>query len=44
MGLNTNELVDSMSTLIEDLRLIVNSAKTRVASSANAELTMMYCI
>ena len=42
MGLNSNELVDGMHALIEDLRLIVNSAKTRVASSVNAELTMMY--
>ena len=31
-----------MSQLMNDLRLIVNSAKARVASVANAELTMMY--
>ena len=42
MGLNTNEFVDGMNALLEDLRLIVNSAKTRVASIANAGLTMMY--
>lgn len=42
MELSTNELIDGMHLLIEDLCLIVNSAKTRVASTANAELTMMY--
>lgn len=31
-----------MSQLMNDLRLIVNSAKAHVASVANAELTMMY--
>ena len=31
-----------MGQLMDDLRLIVNSAKARVASAANTELTMMY--
>ena len=31
-----------VAQLMDDLRLIVNSAKSRVASAANAELTMMY--
>lgn len=31
-----------VAQLMDDLRLIVNSAKVRVASAVNAELTMMY--
>lgn len=31
-----------MSQLIDDLQQIINTAKVRVASDANAELTMMY--
>ncbi len=39
-----NESINSigMSQLMDDLQLIINSAKVRVASVANAELTMMY--
>ncbi len=39
-----NESIDSigMSQLMDDLQLIINSTKVRVASVANAELTMMY--
>lgn len=39
-----NESIDSigMSQLMADLQLIINSTKVRVASVANAELTMMY--
>lgn len=39
-----NESINSvgMSQLMDDLQLIINSAKVRVASAANAELTMMY--
>lgn len=39
-----NESISSigMSQLMDDLQLIINSAKVRVASVANAELTMMY--
>lgn len=36
------EILSGMSNLLGDLRLIINSAKTRVASAANTELTMMY--
>lgn len=36
------EILSGMSNLLGDLRLIINSAKTRVASTANTELTMMY--
>lgn len=39
-----NGSIDSvgMSQLIDDLQLIINSAKVRVASVTNTELTMMY--
>ena len=39
-----NESINSigMSQLMDDLQLIINSAKVRVASVANAELTKMY--
>ena len=39
-----NRTVSSASTqsLIQDLRQIVEQARCRVASTANAELTMMY--
>ena len=39
-----NESIDSIgiSQLMADLQLIINSTKVRVASVANAELTMMY--
>lgn len=40
--MNTNELANSVNMLVADLRSIINSAKIRVASTANAELTMMY--
>ena len=38
-----NESINSigMSQLMDDLQLIINSAKVRVASVANAELTMI---
>lgn len=39
---NNLDVVADMPQLLDDLRLIVNSAKVRVASAVNAELTMMY--
>lgn len=36
-----NNLIN-MPQLVDDLKIIINSAKVRVASAANAELTMMY--
>lgn len=36
-----NNLIN-MPQLVDDLKIIINSAKVRVASAANAKLTMMY--
>lgn len=39
---NQLEVQDASSGLINDLRQIIDSARQRVAVTANAELTMMY--